>query len=100
MFESQHSCLIYLAAHAPETPQAWFTPRMGEHGPRPANLWTGESGRVYPDRFAAEKAEGDDGYYNANSEAQFAWDQEFAKEKLIQWPYAWARAVFATRGGA
>lgn len=72
----------YFAAHAPETPQDWFEPEMP---PKP------KVGHRAVDLGGGRKTWVDD-----HSEID-EWERTQSKQRLVQWPYAWADAVLSTR---
>jgi hypothetical protein len=75
----------YFAAHAPKTPQAWFSPVMAT--PRPEETWDHEHDKCdYCERLPV------------NWKERNAWSAEREKQRLIQWPWAWADAVLAAGG--
>lgn len=98
----------YFAAHAPTEPQRWFLPVMATERPK--------FPQAIPNPTEAE-AEEFNGYgdwldledlkepraidyvkrrdeYDQQSKA---WDVVFARELLVQWPYAWADAMLKER---
>jgi hypothetical protein len=88
------SLLDYFAAHAPADPWPQFKPAMP---PRPeltpphkdgSGEWVGEYRDCDCDVCQA---------HAASAEARNAWDRENEKQRLIQWPYAWATAQLAER---
>lgn len=88
----------YFIAHAPAAPQPWFQPKMP---PRPdATIWVSDDGeRKYQTRRDAEKAEG--GYCHAfNQEAIDKWEDDFDKQRWVQWPAAWADEMLRAREDA
>ena len=86
--------LDYFAAHAPAEPQPWFKPVMPA---RPEPQWGDEDGNKYESRKAAEDAVGDELTTVLNREEVDAWDEEYKKQRLVQWPYAWASHQLALR---
>lgn len=95
----------YFMAHAPAEPQPWFEPVMP---PRPETL-------NYSD-IADEATRDDVGMalncdtdpktkagvdwlrrYDEQWAALNDWDRERVKQRLVQWPYAWADAQIAER---
>jgi len=72
------SLRMYLIAHAPAEPQAWFLPVMPTERPEP--IWSDEESRM---RDASA----------LNFEAMVAWDVEHKKQRYIQWPAAWADEI-------
>ena len=68
----------FLAAHAPMEPTWDFQPAMPS--PRPE----------------AKHPISRDGYAANHAEIE-AWDEELARQRMKQWPYAWADAVLAAR---
>lgn len=73
----------YLAAHAPKRPQRWFVPRMPE---RPAEIYDHE----HPSENCWD-------CMPRNWRERQEWNDVYATERLIQWPYAWADAQIAER---
>jgi len=101
---SDISIRIYFMAHAPVEPQDWFSPTMPSPMPSllyPANikdfrlrqeiLSGGEKG-IYAHRLSEDAM-----YWIAERDkAQKAaeeWTVEYRKQRLIQWPMAWATAM-------
>lgn len=90
----------YFIAHAPAEPQPWFKPAMSFD--RPEDRFVSEDGKEeFKTAREAEHACGDC-YVNTREAAQQEWDAEYAKQRYIQWPAAWADAMLAERakGGA
>jgi predicted Zn-ribbon and HTH transcriptional regulator len=103
------SRLDYLVAHAPAEPQPWFKPVMST--PRPADPKPQMGGKVQTrlersihnderpiETFDLEPEEQQQltEWYELNGRVirqQGEWDQECQAERLLQWPWAWARAV-------
>ena len=88
----------YFAVRAPVDPAAWFQPIFRD---RPANAWEGRSLHAntkltFISHQEARKACGED-FRNANAEAIQEWEQERDKQRLVQWPWAWADAVIKAR---
>lgn len=105
----------FFAAHAPAEPQPWFEPTMlprpvppaddlrsvlpdcTEDEDREAQSWRRDpcydlctkSPRLAPYERAWED------YWRANH----AWSEEKKRQRYVQWPWAWADAVLAARGG-
>lgn len=69
------SDLDQFAVHAPPVPD-WFEPEMPE--PRPES------------RYSETERDFDRSPKLVNAAEVYAWDLEFVRQKLIQWPYAWA----------
>lgn len=92
-YEQGMSLRDYFAAHAPAEPQPWFLPKMPH---RPESSYIGEDGTIYPSWRDAERACGDL-WSNGSADEQDAWDREQAKQRFIQWPYAWADAMLDAR---
>lgn len=98
----------YFAAHAPVEPQAWFEPAMAEPRQKiPSPLDLSDDDRHHwrnydecdPEDFH-DRPQLQDWLQRrrvAVAKAE-AWDLERAKQRLIQWPYAWADAQIAERG--
>lgn len=87
----------YFIAHAPAEPQSWFMPVMP---PAPdLSIWAGESGRKYDgEREAMGSEEGLRGKVRpVNADAYYAWRNEQAKQRYVQWPAAWADAMLKAR---
>lgn len=85
----------YFIAHAPTEPQPWFKPTMP---PRPDDtIWTSDDGmRMYTSEYAATEKEGER-YHRFNEQAIEAWDIEYQKQLLVQWPIAWADEMLHAR---
>jgi hypothetical protein len=77
----------YFAAHAPRRPQAWFTPVMDADRPAPIHPCTGSATCNCTYEIC----------WVDNLDVLNAWDNEYGKRLLIQWPYAWADAMLAER---
>ena len=93
--EAQLSVRDYYIARAPVEPQPWFIPHM--ENPRPTPLWKSDDGKwTFLTRYAAEKECGDN-FSDVNWEAAQIWDKEFAKQRLLQWPRAWADEMLKRR---
>ena len=90
----------YFAVRAPVDPAAWFQPIFCD---RPTDLWEGWSlaneKLTFSSRHAARTACGED-FQNASAEAIQDWQDEQQKQRLVQWPWAWADAVIKARGAA
>ena len=93
----------YLAAHAPEAPD-WFQPTTP---PKPKSVWVHSEvpGMTYDTPREALQAckevhgyENDEEVSDQNAQARRAWEDMREKEKVLQWPYAYADAVLARRG--
>ena len=87
----------YFMAHAPAEPQPWFMPAMP---PAPdLSIWVGESGRKYDgERAAMGSEEGLRGKVRpVNADAYYAWRNEQAKQRYVQWPAAWADEMLKAR---
>ncbi|PKL40915.1 MAG: hypothetical protein CVV44_04150 [Spirochaetae bacterium HGW-Spirochaetae-1] len=69
----------YFIAHAPAEPQPWFTPIMDIKRPQP-HFDSSRSGNCL------------------NRMALDSWDNEYDKQRHLQWPVAWADAMLAARG--
>lgn len=96
MFNSQYEELIYLAGQAPAEPQPWFKPDMAGNPKPPQSIWVSEDGKhKYTSRYAAEQAEGED-YCLSNQQEVCDWDENYRKQRYVQWPLAWARVIRAT----
>lgn len=86
--------LLYLIAHAPSEPWAWFKPTMPTEKPKPR--WVDEDGKTYATWHQAEKAVGEDGFCDKNDQAAREWDSEYARQRDIQWPKFWADTMIKT----
>lgn len=84
----------YFAAVAPEA-SSWFKPAMPNDRPK-CNWVADEGGKVYGSAYEAEKECGDC-HHDANAEAAREWDDEYNKQREIQWPYVWADFMLAER---
>lgn len=73
----------YFVAHAPAEPQPWFQPDMPE---RPAPVY------VHSASCGCVECESPTNWREVE-----AYDKERAKQRLVQWPYAWAAAQIAER---
>lgn len=67
----------YFALHAPQIPQPWFKPKCLPVHPNAYRAPDGAGGFLVP----AMKQELDD------------WNEEYQRQLLIQWPWAWADQV-------
>lgn len=101
----------YFAAKAPAEPQQWFKPAMPHPHP---------SAPAIPDFTEAEREEyraynGDAleieqiesprlaGYLRSrifHNKQSRDWNEDYEKQRFVQWPYAWADAMLAARGAA
>lgn len=97
--------LEYFAAMAPAEPQPWFTPVMP---PRPeAPAWhyiknpalQAEMKDVIRDGGEPETDEGRAwlAHYLEKKKAEENWSVEYQKQRFVQWPMAWAKAVLETQ---
>ena len=98
--------LEYFAARAPAEPQAWFEPQMNTLRPQwPSDIPDRLSTHSYWHAFAAGC---DPRWFRLNDtwpendwlkehaqtfKAAADWDIDRERQRLIQWPFAWARAV-------
>ncbi len=92
------SQIEYFAAHAPAKPQDWFEPTMETECPKPPcaeyalhMTFMNREGHVQDgdsEEYIAYVAE-----RNIWANQRSAWEKEWDKQRLIQWPFAWARAV-------
>lgn len=64
--------LEYYVAHAPKVPQKWFIPEMPK---KPMHLGSGKRAQ------------------QELTNARYKWDQEFERQRQLQWPLAWAREM-------
>jgi hypothetical protein len=74
---------LYLMAHAPDEPQAWFSPKVAE---RPMQPLPGP-----PDGYESMARRSE--FEHKVSEYKRAinvWTYECEKQRLLQWPAAWA----------
>lgn len=94
----------YFAARAPAEPQAWFVPVMATKAPAVPQWGSIADEKVCEDVRVALDCGTDpvtpEGaafieHQNAQYKAADAWEQERRKQRLIQWPWAWADAVIA-----
>lgn len=81
----------YFAAHAPHDPPEWFRPLMSSATPLPVFRCGG--------RGEHTDACGFDICGVVNAKECQAWGDEHERQRLIQWPYAWADAQLAQRQG-
>lgn len=96
----------YFAAHAPATPQDWFEPTMAT--PRPERPTIPAKDIDVYRRFTNDDGEPITGapvwvrdYARLVSDWRLAtakWDREWEKQRLVQWPWAWADAVLDAAG--
>ncbi len=88
----------YFMAHAPAEPQPWFKPTMKES--RPQRLFRDYiSGTTFVSLSAASAYGCDMELVDCSNRDQIDdWDQEYIKQKYIQWPLAWALEVSKTLG--
>lgn len=88
----------YFAAHAPIEIHSWFNPVLPE---RPQDEWGAtNSGMRFMNYNAAAKwcqEHVECTPTNRQWEAQAEWDKSIERERLIQWPYAWADAMLKAR---
>lgn len=94
MFNSRYEELVYLAGQAPDEPQPWFKPSMPQR-PNSGVYVSADGKRKYTSAYVAEQQEGDN-FQLLNEKEIAAWDEEYRKERYIQWPLAWARVIRAT----
>ena len=83
--------LDYFAAHAPIEPQEWFDPTMRS---KPLKV---DRPDPFGDDTTSEQFKRQSDLYDAWSDAYRLWLREKAKERLLQWPWAWAREMIARR---
>lgn len=96
----------YFAAHAPAAPWPWFEPTMPSPPSQPAwaDLPDGplrEEARklAIEELVDAETPEGE-AWLARQRQAWFerqSWESDRVRQRLIQWPYAWADAMLAQR---
>lgn len=96
-----------LITQAPDKPQPWFEPEMPPEPnlPKPATHldwgfskdqqtqaenWSDDPAFELHDSGFAPYVEAYQNYWKARAE----WDQEYAKQKYVQWPLAWAMEVY------
>lgn len=74
---------LYLMAHAPVEPQVWFSPHVDE---KPMQPIAGP-----PDEYesVARRVEFER-KFREHKKALDAWAHECEKQRLLQWPAAWA----------
>lgn len=103
------SLRAYFITHAPAEPQEWFRPKMKTK--RPTDPWISLDGqREYDNLGVAFSAENkiwlektDGGFIppldrlvtNKFKDECDVWDEEYKKQRAIQWPVAWADAQIA-----
>lgn len=102
----------YFAAHAPVEPQTWFVPLMPEPCPKEpswSELTDPEEKRMLRE-YGHEWLDDEEARAKHPKLAEFSgrvqaarlaggrWKAEFERQRLIQWPYAWADAMIAERG--
>jgi hypothetical protein len=94
MFNSVYEALVYLSGKAPVEPQAWFKPNMPE---RPNQcIWVSMDGkRKYTSSQVAAQTEGDN-FHLFNEKEISEWEEEYRKQRYIQWPATWARMILET----
>ena len=80
----------YFAAHAPEEPQPWFSPVMSSARPMPTY------DHDHPNGPYCRMTKCDCGGITNLAEMR-AWDMARDRERLVQWPYAWADAMLEAR---
>lgn len=90
--------LAYFMVHAPSEPQAWFEPVMPAMPkvPQPSQI---QDERIRKDVQGALRAESDpelpeSAKWMAMQKQAFSdyasWSEEHTKQRLVQWPRAWA----------
>jgi hypothetical protein len=101
--------LEYFAARAPAEPQDWFEPVMPlcpERKEVPPVFWNynwthgGDSGErwwTHPADKIPLIAKEAYAIHTSARKAYNQWQIESSKQRLIQWPFAWARAVLAAQ---
>lgn len=126
MQKTEHTLLDYFAAHAPAEPQPWFKPRMKDRPKAPeTKLLRVNRDIEYDDRQEElqrlcdswrsdpcwDLLETESDYARPEREALQAyavmwtrfwadgkeWQTEYAKQRLVQWPYAWAAEQVSLR---
>jgi hypothetical protein len=90
---AERNRLAYFVAHAPVEPQPWFQPKMSTK--EPTRRWCGvvKAGKPAPTFDSESEAVAYYGPYNTyvNNHAEISdWYLEHAKQRLLQWPLAWA----------
>lgn len=92
--------LEYFMARAPQLPQSWFEPVFSE--PCPPEVWASADGKTkFTSKEAAEAHCGVQmyrDYRDLNAKAIREWHREREKQRLLQWPRAWAIEVLKTAG--
>lgn len=82
----------YLMGQAPKEVPNWFVPKMNEE--KPGEKLIDADGNVYASHQIAEKAVGnEEDYWDDNEDARKAWELEYKKQKVFQWPFEWALRV-------
>jgi hypothetical protein len=92
--------LIYLIAHAPVEPQAWFEPVMPERPMLPDDTLNLRCQAGWPTyertgsyKFMVCLSDDEKAWleeHAADHKAYGDWSREYDKQRLIQWPAAWA----------
>lgn len=97
----------YFIAHAPVEPQFWFKPIMPAE--RPKDLFCVEGSEQEHEKFKDALLEAKKIHavsheevarrfiHDKNSPAKQEWDAAYEKQRLIQWPSAWADAQLQAR---
>lgn len=85
----------YFIAHAPAEPQPWFEPTMPERRPTP--VWITNDGRFKSLDLRVMEREHFNAYSMQNQKEFDAWGTEFAKQRYVQWPAAWADEMLKAR---
>jgi hypothetical protein len=102
LFSIGLSALDYFAAHAPAEPQNWFEPAMRSQPAdtlpascfyRAPYMTTGFNHQYVWLETVPPIAQAAKDLCTAAEAARRQWQADYARERLIQWPYAWARAV-------
>lgn len=83
--------LDYFAARAPLEPQSWFEPVMS--GPRP-------EAKYDHDHPNAPRCCGEFECAPTNAAERSAWLDDYRRQYVVQWPYAWASAMLTERARA
>lgn len=82
----------FYAAQAPREIPAWFEPVMPPLPPYGKGFISGDGQRYYTDKSEAERIEGDDFYFEGQQERN-EWHKNLKKQRIAQWPWAWADLV-------
>lgn len=81
----------YFAMHSPVKPERWFEPKMAT--PKPDLEWDHDHSKCGSENSTQMPWD----CIPSNKDARDAWDAERDKQRLVQWPFAWADVMLAER---